>query len=595
MLVDAGEFILRNIKQSPPQKKKKTTIPNFVAWRHVLLQFDDPRIGTALLSASGYGLDLRRENKLPAGERILVIAAHQDDETIAAGGTLLKCASAGKKIHMVYVTNGSTYLNGLDEKEIIRIRKSEAIKIWNKIANITPVFFDYPNRGDYSLTEAATRLSKEIENFNPTDIFVPSLLEQAVEHRHVSALLLEANKFIFLRKNMNIWGYQNTTFAPGTAVVDISNVSRKKLQINRMWQSQNTYGDYANVADARDHAASVWLKGTLPRRHKAAAESFIKFPAQDYLALCNIVLKSSFDITPRHCEPPNFFVIGMQKCGTFWLTALLDAHPMIRCFPSRTGHPDGTGEAHIFDTIAKMKTDYVLFAKSMRRRLDNFFSDLVPNQCPKSETAQQELINSIVIRFNEYCHLQRIRYGKPIVGEKTTESCHYPSLLDSLYPSALRVAILRDPRDRIVSYYFHQKRKGRLSDSSELDEFFIDSYIERIRQDYEGLLLVGGNVHLLTYEELSEHPQETIFKLCELLSVSRTDDIIQAMLAAASFSKLTGREAGVEDVGSHYRKGVVGDWSSHLNSAQSYKVVTSLEDLTRSVEDRFRISLPYYR
>ena len=36
-------------------------------------------------------------------------------------------------------------------------------------------------------------------------------------------------------------------------------------------------------------------------------------------------------------KDPDFFIVGLQKCGTYWLTALLNAHPEITCLPAMYG------------------------------------------------------------------------------------------------------------------------------------------------------------------------------------------------------------------------------------------------------------------
>ena len=35
--------------------------------------------------------------------------------------------------------------------------------------------------------------------------------------------------------------------------------------------------------------------------------------------------------------PPDFLIVGLQKCGTYWLTALLDSHPEISSLPPLPG------------------------------------------------------------------------------------------------------------------------------------------------------------------------------------------------------------------------------------------------------------------
>ncbi|WJW76277.1 sulfotransferase [Thiohalobacter sp. IOR34] len=600
--IDIGDRILCEIKMNGKARRtRKKTRSNirlarsFIAWRHLLLEFNAPQAAAFLSSLGGYGRDLPRDFEGPAGDRILVLAAHQDDETIGAGGTLILAAKAGKKIKVVYTTDGATSLNDHDKDTVVEIRKTEARAVWRRIARVEPLFLDGGNRTEFLSREVIGRLAEIIREYRPTDIFLPNMLEQVTEHRHVNEILMQAVRIRPLNKNVQIWGYNVSTTSPGTAVVDITTVAREKESVNKIWRSQNVYGDYATVCKGRDMLNAAFLKGRRPRRHKAFAETFMMFPAEEYLRLSRMFISPP----PSRVEepvvaPPNFFVVGMQKSGSFWLTALLNAHPMVCCFPERPGHIDGVAEAHLFDGMEKMTTNWPLFAKMMRRRLDYFFSDLIPAKPIEDAERLEELRQALCIRFNQYCHLQRLRSGKPVVGEKTTETCHHPELLDKYYPDALRIAILRDPRDRVVSFFFHQIRKGRLRSGSSLTDDFIQEYISRVRKDYEGLLALGGTVEVIRYEALKTEPQSELSRIFRALGVTDDPEVLKRVVEAADFKRLSEREAGEEDRSSHYRKGVTGDWVNFLSPAQASSVVDELAELTSLIEQKFEISLAAY-
>jgi LmbE family N-acetylglucosaminyl deacetylase len=62
----------------------------------------------------------------------LVLAPHQDDETIGAGGTLLLAKRAGVELHVLFVTDGRSkgaVSYGETPEEVIRIRNREAAKV----------------------------------------------------------------------------------------------------------------------------------------------------------------------------------------------------------------------------------------------------------------------------------------------------------------------------------------------------------------------------------------------------------------------------------------------------------------------------------
>jgi hypothetical protein len=55
---------------------------------------------------------------------------------------------------------------------------------------------------------------------------------------------------------------------------------------------------------------------------------------------------------------------------------------------------------------------------------------------------------------------------------------------------------------------------------------------------------------------------EKIFAFCEL---KVPDERRRAVVEANRFEKKTGRQKGQEDVASHHRKGVRGDWQNHFS------------------------------
>lgn len=564
----------------------------------MITRLGNQRVIADLLNAGAIGHELPRTIVLPRYERILVLAAHQDDEMIGAGGTFLLAAQAGASFRVVYYSDGATGLGRLDPDDVSQLREHEAARIWQKLAGTDPIYFRYPNRDDAVDPTAPERLAELLRDFEPDAIFLPNFLEQPEDHRKMNALLARAVALLAKRPIVNVYGYQITTRSPGTAAVNITSVWKRKFKLNQLWTTQNALLDYAHLAMGRDIANAYFLKGGRVRKVSAShAEVFLAFPLEQYLTLCSLFYAMPEQTGERfEVQPPDFFVVGMQKSGTYWLTALLDSHPAVRCFPSRPGHGDGSGEAHLFDVLARLEdNEYARFAASMRAKLNGFFADLIPKRSPGTAGERDELIGKIRDRFNAYCTMERTTHRKAIVGEKTTESVHHPDLLDRLYPGVRKVCILRDPRDRAISFHFHQVRKRRREKDQPIDRDTVEAYIERVERDYTGLLSMAEPVHVLTYEDLMIEPEPVVRDLLRFLDVDASDDVVREMLEAASFERLAARSPGEEEISSHYRKGIIGDWKNHLDAELSRLMVDRLEPLTRQVEARFRIDLAGYR
>lgn len=63
-------------------------------------------------------------------KKVLVIAAHPDDEVLGMGGTIAKLSNEGKEVHLLIVTDGSSsqYRDATNLEEIIDSKKKETQK-----------------------------------------------------------------------------------------------------------------------------------------------------------------------------------------------------------------------------------------------------------------------------------------------------------------------------------------------------------------------------------------------------------------------------------------------------------------------------------
>jgi len=218
----------------------------------------------------------------------------------------------------------------------------------------------------------------------------------------------------------------------------------------------------------------------------------------------------------------------------------------------------------------------------------------VEDPVPEDEEQRGELRERLAARFARYCDEQRRLHGKPLVGEKTTETIHHLDLVEELFPGIRKVCIVRDPRDRVVSFHHHQIRKGRKPDGP-IGAAEVAEYLERIRADYAGLLAIEAPCYVLTYEQLSTSSVAVLRELLRFIGADATEEHARTALEQARFERLAGRERGSEDGKSHYRKGVVGDWREQLDPQLAERMVTELDEQTRRLERRFGLDLAGYR
>lgn len=121
---------------------------------------------------------------------------------------------------------------------------------------------------------------------------------------------------------------------------------------------------------------------------------------------------------------PDFVIVGTQKGGTSSLHAYLSQHP--RMFPG------DIKEVHFFD--GGLTHNWDKYAEGER---------LYRSYFPKKSI---------------------VHAAKGLVFEATPNYMHNPPAIPrmaSLLPNAKVIALLRDPVDRAISNYFHEKRRGR--------------------------------------------------------------------------------------------------------------------------------------
>jgi LmbE family N-acetylglucosaminyl deacetylase len=141
--------------------------------------------------------------------RILLVAPHPDDESLACGMALQAAVRAGAAVRVVYATDGDN--NPWPQRFIERkwrIKKADRLR-WGKLrqreaeaALITlglqaedACFLGLPDQGltDRLMRDPASLLSRFarcIEDFAPTDMFLPSTADAHPDHNALAVALL---------------------------------------------------------------------------------------------------------------------------------------------------------------------------------------------------------------------------------------------------------------------------------------------------------------------------------------------------------------------------------------------------------------------
>jgi len=256
-------------------------------YRFLVSRFE--RVNSPDLAARILETDLFRTQLTPVRPPVetagpyLVIAPHQDDEAIGAGGTLLLAARAGAEIHVLFATDGAQPLGGQTPASMVEMRSKEADEVCRRlgatrhdlgIANLDP----RPGPGQIRA------LRDLIGEVRPAVILTPWLLDLPPKHRMANHLLYLAHRIEPLPE-CEVWGYQVHNGLIPNACVDITEVAEEKRDLIRLYRSQ------LELAQAYDHLGlglAAWNSRFLPTGPEARyAEVFTTLPAAEFTRLAS--------------------------------------------------------------------------------------------------------------------------------------------------------------------------------------------------------------------------------------------------------------------------------------------------------------------
>jgi hypothetical protein len=158
------------------------------------------------------------------------------------------------------------------------------------------------------------------------------------------------------------------------------------------------------------------------------------------------------------------------------------------------------------------------------------------------------------------------------IGDKTPRYNLGLDTLHRFFPRAKYIHIVRDGRDVVASAMHHALRIGHkevLTKGSEQHQKQIVQSARIWSQNVAAWRKFAGEhpqaCVQISYEQLQEEPLKASIEVFQALGASADEKTVQACIDEASFKKLSGRDAGTEDKGSFFRKGVVGDWRNHFD------------------------------
>ncbi len=208
------------------------------------------------------------------GARILALAAHPDDESFGAGGTLALNAGKAQAIRVWIATDGTGQEGVAAEaaRAYAAKRREEAVRAAAALGLEPPRFGGLADRSlAGGQAELAAAVSAELEDFQPDLVLCPSPTEIHPDHRALARVLYELvagsragdpdhDRFRFLR----VAFYELSHPLLPNTLVDIASVARRKEDALLCFASQQAVRDYAGAMQGLNAYRRLTLSGSGP-------------------------------------------------------------------------------------------------------------------------------------------------------------------------------------------------------------------------------------------------------------------------------------------------------------------------------------------
>jgi len=182
-------------------------------------------------------------------KNVIVISAHPDDETLGAGGTILKHVANGDNVFWLIVTN--VFENQGFSKERVESRQVE-IKEVEKLLGISKTYLlNYPTMtlSSSSLLKMVPEISSVFMEVKPEVIYILNRSDAHSDHRVIFDAVMACTKsfrYPFIKQIMMYECISETEFAPALAekifipncFVDITGYLNLKLEVMKVFESE---------------------------------------------------------------------------------------------------------------------------------------------------------------------------------------------------------------------------------------------------------------------------------------------------------------------------------------------------------------------
>ncbi len=182
-------------------------------------------------------------------KKVIVIAAHPDDEILGAGGTLLKHIHNGDLLKWLIVTKVSEENGFSKERVISRQNEIETVKKLVGFSSIHQLNYSTMSLNSESVNKMIPEISSIFLEFEPEIVYVMNRSDAHSDHRYTFEAVVACTKsfrYPFIKKVLMYECISETEFAPQLPekvftpnyFVDISDFLEKKIEIMQVYESE---------------------------------------------------------------------------------------------------------------------------------------------------------------------------------------------------------------------------------------------------------------------------------------------------------------------------------------------------------------------
>lgn len=219
-------------------------------------------------------------------KKVIVISAHPDDETIGAGGTLLKHKCNGDSIHWLIATNVFEEYGFSKERVVSRNEEIDRVAEMFGFDSVTKL--DYPTMSltSSSLLTMVPKISEVFSVIQPEIIYCLNRSDAHSDHRVLFDATMACTKsfrYPFIKQVLLYECISETEFAPALPekvflpnyYVDISNFMDRKLEIMQVFESE--LGSHPFPRSLQNLKALATFRGATAGVEYAEAFQMIKY------------------------------------------------------------------------------------------------------------------------------------------------------------------------------------------------------------------------------------------------------------------------------------------------------------------------------